>query len=93
MSLHDKEKFLAEVLNQIKFKYDRYDIRMELESHIQDKTEYYSELGYDMDKAEEMSVNDMGDAKAIGKELNKEHNPFIGWIWRLTNVFLVLFII
>lgn len=93
MSLHDKEKFLAEVLNQIKFKYDRYDIRMELESHIQDKTEYYSELGYDMDKAEELSVSDMGDAKEIGKELNKEHNPFIGWIWRLTNVFLVLFII
>lgn len=93
MPLHDKEKFLTEVLNQVKFKYDRYDIRMELESHIQDKTEYYTELGYDIDKAEELSVNDMGDAKEIGKELNKQHNPFIGFIWRITNFLLVISVV
>jgi len=93
MSLHKKEEFLIEVLNQVKFKYDRYDIRMELEAHIQDKIEYYSELGYDMDTAEELSVNDMGDAKEIGKELNKQHNPFIGWVWRITNILLVLSVI
>lgn len=93
MSLHNKEKFLKEVLSQVKFKYDRHDIGTELEAHIQDKIDYYTDIGYDMDKAEELSVNDMGDAKEIGKELNKQHNPFIGWIWRITNVLLVFSVI
>lgn len=93
MSLHNKEKFLKEVLSQVKFKYDRHDIGTELEAHIQDKIDYYTDLGYDMDKAEELSVNDMGDAKEIGKELNKQHNPFIGWVWKITNVLLVFSVV
>lgn len=93
MPLLKKEKFLEEVISQVRFKYDRYDIKRELEAHIIDKIEYYTEQGYDNDKAEELSVNDMGDAKEIGKELNKQHNPIIGWIWRVTNWLLTIFII
>jgi hypothetical protein len=93
MPLLNKEKFLEEVISQVKFKYDRYDIKKELEVHILDKMEYYIEQGYDIDKAEELSINDMGDAKVIGKELNKLHNPLIGLIWYLSNVFLVITIV
>ena len=93
MSLLNKEKFLEEVISQVKFKYDRYDIKQELLAHISDKIEFYIEQGLDNDKAEELSVSEMGDAKEIGKELNKQHNPFIGWIWRISNILLVLSVI
>ncbi len=89
----NKEKFLKEVISQVNFKYDRYDIKKELEAHIIDKTEYYIDQGYSSEEAEEMSLNDMGDAKEIGKELNKQHNPVLGWIWRISNTLLVLFVI
>lgn len=86
-----KEKFLNEVTKYIKFEFDRYDIRQELRGHILDKTEYYLELGYDEETAEKMSVDDMGDAREIGIELNKQHNPILGWILVITNILIVLF--
>lgn len=93
MPLLNREKFLEEVISQVKFKHDRYEIKKELEVHILDKTEYYIEQGYLKDKAEELSINDMGDAKEIGRELNKQHNPLIGWIWYMSNILLVITIV
>ncbi len=90
MLLPKKDKFIAEVLSHIKFPFDKEDIKTELEHHILDKMEYYNEQGYDEEEAEQLSVHDMGDAGEIGVELNKQHNPFIGWVWVITNV-LVLF--
>ena len=88
-----KDQFLEEVLSHIKFHPDRADIRSELECHILDKTEEYIRQGYDKETAEHMSINDLGDAKVIGVELNKQHNPLLGWIWMITNVIAVLFTI
>lgn len=88
-----KEKFLKEVLSYVKFSLDREDIKTELESHILEKVDYYIEQGYDKEKAEELSINDMGDAKEIGIELNKQHNPILGWIWYITNVMVGITII
>ena len=93
MPLLNKERFLQEVISQIKFRYDRDTIKKELEAHISDKTEYYLEQGYNRNEAEELSVNDMGDAKIIGKELNKQHNPLLGWIWSISNVLLFISIL
>lgn len=84
------EVFLKEVLSYVKFTFDRRNIRIELESHISDKMEYYLEQDYDLEEAEQRSINDMGNAKEIGEELNKQHNPIIGWIWRITNVIAAL---
>lgn len=82
--------FVKEILSYVKFTFDRGNIRTELESHISDKMEFYLEQGYGMEEAEQLSINDMGDAKEIGMELNKQHNPIIGWLWRITNVIAVL---
>lgn len=90
MPLPKKDKFLEEVLTYIKFPFDRDGIKSELESHILYKIDYYIEHGYDEVKAEELSINDMGEAKEIGIQLNKEHNPVIGWLWKITNVLVVL---
>lgn len=91
MPLHRKDKFLEEVMSYIKFPFDRNDIRFELENHIEDKMEYYAEQGYDKEAAERLSIGDMGDAREIGVELNKQHNPFLGWLWKITNGMVILF--
>lgn len=93
MSSCNIDEFLKEVLSFVKFSFDRDDIKAELKNHILDKADYYTEQGFDRETAEKKSIDDMGDAKNIGMELNKQHNPFIGWLWKITNVFLVLFII
>lgn len=80
-------------MSYIKFPFDRDDIKKELGNHILDKMESYNEQGYDIEKAEELSINDMGNAKEIGIELNKQHNPIIGWVWKITNVLVVLSLI
>ncbi len=88
------ELFVKEVLSYIKFVFDRNDIRKELEAHISDKLEYYTELGYEAEEAEQLSLKDMGDAKEIGIELNQQHNPILGWLWRITNsIALMLFLL
>ncbi len=92
MQFKEKDRFLDELVSQVKFSFDRADIRKELEDHILDSMEYYIEKGYDEDKAENMAVQDMGDAREIGKALNKEHNPVIGWLWKISNVLVGLFI-
>ena len=85
--------YIKEILSYVKFKSDRNDIRSELEDHIEDKMEDYIEQGYDTEEAEQLSINDMGNAKEIGEELNKQHNPIVGWIWQLTNLLVVLTIV
>ena len=87
------EEFLEEITSYIKFVFDRDDIRSELKYHMMSKIEYYMESGYDDEEAERLTIKDMGDPKEIGLELDKQHNPIIGWIWRITHIALVLFMI
>jgi hypothetical protein len=82
--------FVDEILSYIKFPFDRYDIKMEIEGHILDKIDYYLKQGYDKKNAEQISINDMGDAKEIGIALNKQHNPVYGWLWKVTNLIVCL---
>lgn len=93
MPFPKKDKFLKDVLSHIKFPFDRDDIKSELENHIADKMDYYISQGYDMDTAEDLSIRDMGDTREIGHELNREHNPLLGWLWKITNVVVILFAI
>lgn len=93
MPLPKKDKFLKEVLSCVKFPFDRDNIKSELDSHIVEKIDHYIAQGYDNETAEQLSINDMGDAKEIGTALNKQHNPFLGYVWMLTNVAVILLII
>ncbi|MBU5256215.1 permease prefix domain 1-containing protein [Tissierella praeacuta] len=93
MSFHKMDEFLKSVLSYIKFPFDREDIKLEMEAHILHKINYYMEQGYHEEKAEELAVKDMGNPKEIGIQLNKEHNPIIGWLWRITNIAVSIFIV
>ena len=91
MPFHRRDEFLKDVLCYIKFPFDRDNIKIELEGHIADKIDYYVSQGYDMESAEEISIREMGDAKEIGLSLNKQHNPLLGWLWKITNSVVILF--
>ncbi len=93
MPLIKVDKFITDVLSYIKFPFVKDDIKLELESHILEKMNYYIEQGYDEEKAEELSINDMGDPKEIGVYLNKQHNPFLGWLLKITNGMVIFSLI
>lgn len=85
MSWQDKESYLEEVLSQVKFSFDREFIDKELRSHLEDRMEDYISEGYSAIEAEKMALENFGDPKEIGKALNKEHNPIIGWLLYISN--------
>lgn len=93
MPLPNKDEFLEEVISHIKFPFDRNDIKSELESHILEKIDYYIEQGYDESESEQLTLKDMGDAKEIGIELNKQHNAIVGWLWKATNAIVILLVV
>jgi hypothetical protein len=77
-------------MSYIKFPFDKKKIKTELEAHLEDKTDFYMQNGYDLETSEKMAIADMGDSKEIGKALNKQHNPAIGWIWKISNVITII---
>lgn len=77
-------KFASEVLKEVKFKYDHAAIRQELVEHMEELYEDLRAEGMDAPVAEVMAVEYMGNTTEIGKALNEEHSPLLGWIWRIS---------
>ena len=86
MSFYKAQDFVEEIVSHVKFKFDRDEISSELNQHMIDKIEDYIEKGYEEKEAERLTINDMGDPEEIGLQLNKQHNPVLGWIWVMTNI-------
>ena len=74
------KEFLNKVSKEIKYKPANKPVTEELESHIEEAKKDYLCKGYSSNEAEEMAVKQMGDAKKIGKELNKIHKPKLDWM-------------
>lgn len=70
----NKSEYIKEVLSQIDGKAYLNEIKTELENHIDDRKEYYTNAGYDSEIAEEKAVEHMGDAEDIGEEMNMLYN-------------------
>lgn len=73
------KKFLDEVSRQIKYEPAIQPIAEELEGHIEDIKSEYMCKGYEEKEAEEKAVEQMGDARQIGKKLNKMYGPKLDW--------------
>ena len=69
---------------------DREAVRAELEAHLEDKTadlvRIFPDLG--RQEAERQSVEQMGDAEEIGKELARLHRPWPRYLWQASRVLL-----
>ena len=83
-------KYIEEVLSFVKFKYDHGEIKIELIEHMTDMYEDLTSDGMDEEEAAHLVCERMGSAEETGKELNKEHSPILGNIYRISIVVLLL---
>ncbi len=94
---------MEQVLREVRFAPDRRKIRQELTEHMEDRMEEYLEgMGaYDdvdgstdfdalLEKAEVRLINSMGDPAELGRELNQQHKPWLGWLWMASRVLLIV---
>ena len=81
-------KWLDIAVSGIRFGPDRNAVRAELQEHIEDKTLDLLRIFPDMDEKEagERALVSMGDAWELKKELARVHRPWLGYLWRVTQV-------
>ena len=89
----NKEEYLKVVRKEIKYIFDRDAIEKELNEHIQDSILDLMSEGYSYEDAKIQAVSQMGDPKELGKQLNKEHHPLIGYLYSFTQVIIYLMIV
>ena len=89
--MRQEYKYTQEVLKYIRFKYDRFDIGQELDEHIEDMLSENEEMTEE--EQEKFIIENMGDPKEVGEELDKEHKPLLGWIWRISRFLMIVLII
>ena len=89
------EGWLDTAVKKIRFKPDRKQVRKELEEHIEDKALDLQRIFPDMtrEEAQERAAAEMGDPAEVGKELAKVHKPWLGYLWRASQVLLALTIL
>ena len=83
------KEFLDNVCSNIKYQPASNQIEEELRTHIDEVKEEKIEEGYFAKEAEELAVNQMGNAKEIGKKLNKIHRPKLDWITLILVIVLI----
>ncbi len=94
-----KDKYIEQVLKQIKMKSAKELIAQELESHLADKIDYYTDVGYSPEEAEQKAVEDMGTPDETAVPLSSLYNikwykKFELWIGVLLvaiHVYLMIF--
>lgn len=89
----NKQEFLESIRKQIHFVFDRDAIEQELNQHIEDCMLDLMSEGYSKEEAESIAVEQMGDPIEIGKQLNEEHHPLIGYLFVASKVILALLIV
>ena len=86
-----QNQWLDAAVGGIRFGPDRRAVRAELQAHLEDKTADFRRIFPDMtgEEAEERAVEEMGDAKEIGRELARLHKPWLGYLWQLSRLCLL----
>lgn len=83
------QDWLNTAVSGIRFKLDRETVERELREHFEDKVADLQRFYHlSQEEAEEMALNQMGDAEEIGREMAKIHKPWWGVIWTVTRVLL-----
>lgn len=72
--------FCGRVCEYVRFSPDHAAITAELTAHLEDHAAALKERGFSSDVAVQQAVDAMGDPEEIGKELDKSHSPFLGWL-------------
>ena len=86
------EGWLDKATAGIRFGPDRREVRAELTAHLEDKALDFQRIfpGLTEDEAKERAAAEMGDPEEVGRELAKVHRPWLGYLWRVSQVVLGL---
>lgn len=92
---HNKKKinaWLEQATKGIRFTLDRCMVRKELQEHFEDKVLDIQRIFPNMSEDEvlERALNQMGDAEKIGMELARIHKPWLGYLWKASQILLSL---
>ncbi|CAH1217012.1 Peptidoglycan glycosyltransferase MrdB [Paenibacillus allorhizoplanae] len=71
--------FLKQVCREIKAKEVHSEVRLELESHLQELIEEKLSSGFDLDAAVKESISQMGTPDVIGQQFHLAHRPRFNW--------------
>ena len=88
-----RDEYLNIVRKHIHFIFDRDSVSDELNDHLCSSIEDLMEDGLSREKAEQIAVEQMGNPIEVGKMLNQEHHPLLGYLWVASNVVLVLLLV
>ena len=85
-------QWLDTAVARISFRPDQAAVRAELSAHLEDKTLDLRRIFPDLtqEEADQRAASEMGDPEEIGKELARLHKPWLGWLWRASQVLLAL---
>lgn len=72
----NRQDYINAILEQIDSKHIREEIEKELSGHIDDREEYYREIGYDSEAAAEKALERMGSPEAAADGFNKVHKKY-----------------
>lgn len=89
------DDWIIRATQQIKFTPDRQAVAAELREHMEDKLLDLQRFYPNMPEEEvlQRALNQMGDAEEIGRELAKIHTPWLGYLWRASQVFLSIILV
>lgn len=90
MDDHTLQTWLDEAVKGIVFRPDRAAVRQELADHLEDKSRDLARIFPNMtpQEAEERTLEQMGDPAEIGRQLTRIHRPWLGWLWRVSQLLL-----
>ena len=87
---NELERWTERAAEGIIFRPDQREVERELLAHLEDKAADLARIFPDMEReeAEKRAVEQMGDPKEIGRALARLHRPWLGWLWRLSQIAL-----
>ncbi|RKI70117.1 hypothetical protein D7V91_03900 [bacterium 1xD42-67] len=81
-------KWLDMAVSGIRSRADREAVRAELLAHLEDKTADLQRVfpQIPLSEAQERALAGMGDPEEVRRELARVHRPWLGWLWRASQV-------
>jgi len=79
-----------QVERQIRFWPDRKAIQKELADHYWDHVRDLQRVGYEPELSYRRGLRAMGDPEEVGRALDRAHKPWLGWLWMLSRMAVLL---
>lgn len=73
-----KDAYIHKALLLVSNPYTKARVQRELEDHIEDETSFYTDAGYEREKAENMAMSRMGAPEEMARELGRLHRNLPG---------------